>query len=176
MKRKICELLLIIVFYVLQCTAGRVLAIGGISPNFLIIIPVLFGFLNGKTEGIYTGFECGIIYDLFSYSIIGLSSIAMMFIGYFAGCFYQKYEEKEFLMPIAMVGAGDFIYGFLSYVVNFLLHNKLDVLYYLKRFIMPEVVYTVIVTIAIYRIIVFLNRHFEGKERKRAIEYDQGNI
>ena len=50
MKRKICELLLIIVFYVLQCTAGRVLAIGGISPNFLIIIPVLFGFLNGKTE------------------------------------------------------------------------------------------------------------------------------
>ena len=41
MKRKICELLLIIVFYVLQCTAGRVLAIGGISPNFLIIIPVL---------------------------------------------------------------------------------------------------------------------------------------
>ena len=58
MKRKICELLLIIVFYVLQCTAGRVLAIGGISPNFLIIIPVLFGFLNGKTEGIYTGNGC----------------------------------------------------------------------------------------------------------------------
>ncbi len=176
MKRKICELVLIAFFYALQCTAGRAIAIGGISPNLLIILPVLFGFLKGKGEGIYTGFVCGIFYDLFSYSILGLSSIAMMYIGYTAGYFYQKYEEREILMPIAMVGAGNLAYGFLSYVVNFLLHNKLDILYYLKRFIIPEVVYTVIVTIAIYRIIIFLNKHFEGKERKRAIEYDQGNI
>lgn len=176
MKRKLCELVLIVFFYALQCTVGKVIAIGGISPNLLIIIPVLFGFLNGKMEGIYTGFVCGLFYDLFTYDILGLSSLAMMYIGYFSGCFNRKYEEREVLIPIALAAAGSFAYGFLSYVGNFLLYNQLDVLYYLRRFIMPEVVYTVIITILIYRMIVFLNRHFEGKERKRTIEYDQGNI
>lgn len=176
MKRKLCELVLTAFFYTLQCTACRAIAIGGIAPNLLIILPVLFGYLKGKGEGIYTGIICGIFYDLFTYDIVGLSSIAMMYIGYFSGYFYQKYEETEILIPIGMVAAGSFTYGFLSYIVNFLLHNKLDILYYLKRFVIPEAVYTVIVTIVIYRIIVFLNKHFEAKERKRAIEYDQGNI
>ena len=51
MKRKIGELILIIFFYLLQVTLGRVIAIGGIKPNLLIILPVLFGFLHGKNEG-----------------------------------------------------------------------------------------------------------------------------
>lgn len=176
MKRKLCELALTAFLYALQCTACRAVAIGGITPNLLVILPVLFGYLKGKSEGIYVGLICGIFYDLFTYDIVGLSSIAMMYIGYFSGYFYQKYEETEILIPIGLVAAGSFVYGFLSYVVNFLLQNKLDILYYLKRFVIPEVVYTVIVTILIYRIIVFLNKHFEGRERKRAIEYDQGNI
>lgn len=56
MKRKIGELILIIFFYLLQVTLGRVIAIGGIKPNLLIILPVLFGFLHGKNEGMYVGF------------------------------------------------------------------------------------------------------------------------
>ena len=154
MKRKLCELALTAFLYALQCTACRAVAIGGITPNLLVILPVLFGYLKGKSEGIYVGLICGIFYDLFTYDLVGLSSIAMMYIGYFSGYFYQKYEETEILISIGHV----------------------DILYYLKRFVIPEVVYTVIVTILIYRIIVFLNKHFEGRKRKRAIEYDQGNI
>ena len=60
MKRKIGELILIIFFYLLQVTLGRVIAIGGIKPNLRINLPVVFGFLHGKNEGmslaIYAGF------------------------------------------------------------------------------------------------------------------------
>ena len=65
MKRKIVEFLIIIFFYVLQVTLGRVIAIGGIKPDFLVILPVLFGFLNGRNEGMYVGFIAGIMYDLY---------------------------------------------------------------------------------------------------------------
>lgn len=176
MKRKICELILILFVYGLQCTAGRVLAIGGIAPNLLVILPVLFGFLNGKNEGIYVGFLCGMIYDLFTYDILGLSSIAMMFIGYFSGYFFQKYEEKEMLIPVSLVGIASVAYGFMSYVVNFLLHNRLDIGYYFKRYIMPEAVYTVCIALLIYRVIVVLNKLFESKPRKRTTEYDAGSF
>lgn len=175
MKRKICELIVIIVVYALHCTAGRVLAIGGIHPNLLIILPVLFGFLNGQAEGIYVGFFAGLFYDAYTYDIIGFSSLIMMFAGYYAGYFSQKYEEREILLPLFMVAVANLVYGFLSYVGNFLLHNRLDVWYYLRRFVLPETVYTVAVTIVIYRLVVFLNHHFTGKPRKRVTEYDQGN-
>jgi rod shape-determining protein MreD len=176
MKRKLCELVLILVFYALQCTAGRAFAIGGIVPNLLVILPVLFGILKGRGEGIYVGFLCGLIYDLYTYDVLGLSSIAMMLVGYFSGFMYQKYEEKEFLIPVVLVAGASLFYGFMSYVVNFLLHNSLDIGYYVSRFIMPETVYTVCVAIVIYRGIVFLNRLFEKKPRKRTTEYDAGNI
>ena len=50
MKRKIGELILIIFFYLLQVTLGRVIAIGGIKPIMLIILPVLVGCLHGYND------------------------------------------------------------------------------------------------------------------------------
>lgn len=176
MKRKICEFILIVLFYALHCTAGRVLTVGGISPNLLIILPVLFGFLKGQYEGIYVGFLAGLMYDIYNYDIIGFSSIVMMTCGYFSGYFYQKYEENEVTIPLMLVLISNLVYGFLSYICIFLLKNKLDVLFYLKRFVIPESIYTVIFTVIIFKFIVFLNKHFEGKPRKRVTEYDQGNI
>ena len=176
MKRKICELILIIVFFVFQCTLGRAIAIGGVSPNFMIILPVIFGFLNGRNEGIYVGLICGLFYDLFSYDIIGFSSLTMMYAGYASGFFYQKYEEKEFILPLLLVGVSSLAFGFISFVGNFLLHNKLDVVFYIGRIVIPEVVYTVCVTLLIYQLLAFLNRHFEGNRRKRAKSFDERNI
>ena len=44
MKRKITELIIILFFYIMQVSAARVISIANISPNWLIIMPVFFGF------------------------------------------------------------------------------------------------------------------------------------
>ena len=54
MKRKIGELIIILLFYLFQVTLGRVISIAGIMPNLLIIMPVIFGYFNGKNEGMFT--------------------------------------------------------------------------------------------------------------------------
>ena len=69
MKRKIGELIIILLFYLFQVTLGRVISIAGIMPNLLIIIPVIFGYLNGKNEGMFTGFFAGALYDLSASSL-----------------------------------------------------------------------------------------------------------
>ena len=71
MKRKIGEILLILFFYIIQVTLGRVISIGGIKPNLLMILPVLFGFLNGSKEGMFMGFFAGFMYDLFFSDLLG---------------------------------------------------------------------------------------------------------
>jgi len=172
MKRKIGELILIVFLYLIQCTYGRYIEIGGITPNLLIIIPVLFGFLNGKNEGIYVGLVGGLLYDLLFNNIIGFSALIFMYIGYFAGCYYKKYEESEMLFPLLILFLGNMSFEFIAYIGNFLLHNKLDILYYMTRIVIPEVVYTIFVTIIIYKPLTYLNSKLESKDRRRVKNFD----
>jgi rod shape-determining protein MreD len=159
-------------FYLLQVTLGRVIAIGNIMPNLLIILPVLFGFLHGKNEGMFVGFFAGFMYDLFFSGLFGFSSLIFIYIGYFAGVFNQKYEENEMLVPLALLLLSNFSFEFLSYIGNFLLHNRLHVIYYVSRFMLPEVVYTLLVTVILYRPMVYLNAKLESSGKRRLSNFD----
>lgn len=172
MKRKIGELLLILFFYLLQVTLGRVIGIGGIKPNLLIILPVLFGFLHGKNEGMFVGFFSGFMYDLFFSGLFGFAALVFVYIGYFSGVFYQKYEETEMLVPLGLLLAGDFSFEFLSYIGNFLLHNRLNTMYYISRFILPEAVYTLFIAVILYKPMAFLNKKLEPRDKRRISKID----
>lgn len=176
MKRKTGELILIIFFYLLQVTLGRTIGIGGIMPNLLVVLPVLFGFLNGRIEGMFVGFFAGLMYDLYFSGLFGFSSLVFVYIGYFAGIFHQKYEENEMLVPLAILLLGSFSFGFLSYIGNFLLHNRLNVVYFVSRFILPEVIYTLLVTVALYKPLVFLNGRLDRRDKRRMNNFDERNI
>ena len=154
MKRKITELIIILFFYIMQVSAARVISIANISPNWLIIMPVLF----------YSG-------------LFGFTALIFIYIGYFSGFFYQKYEVREVLIPLALVITADFGYGFISYIGNFLLQNRLNVGFFMSRFILPEVVYTALVSLLIYHPIhYFCVITEQGKERKKKGKIDEGSI
>ncbi len=172
MKRKIGEILLILFFYLIQVTLGRTISIGGIKPNLLIILPVLFGFLQGSKEGMFVGFFSGFMYDLFFSDLLGFAGLVFVFAGYFAGLFYQKYEETELLIPLALLLVSDFCFEFMSYIGNFLLHNRLDVMYFISRFILPEVVYTLFVAVILYKPVAFINSRLDSRRKRRMSEFD----
>ena len=94
MKRKITELIIILFFYLMQVSVARVISIANISPNWLIILPVFFGFFCGKNDGMFVGFFAGIMYDLFYSGLFGVTALIFIYIGYFSGFFYQKYEDR----------------------------------------------------------------------------------
>ena len=134
----------------------------------MIILPGLFGFFEGIREGIFIGFLTGIIFDLFYCEILGLNAFIFMFLGFFSGFFKEHYNKEEMIIPLIAILLGDFSYGFINYVFNFLLKNRLDMPYYVSRIIMPEVVYTLFVTILIYKFIMYLDR-LSGKKSERKV-------
>ena len=168
MKRKVTELVIILLVYLIQGTFGRTIAIGGIVPNLLIILPVLFGFFKGKNEGMY---------DLFFSGLFGFSVLVFVYVGYYSGMFYKEYEKVEVLIPLAMVMLSDFIYEFLSYIGKFLLHNRLNADYFITKFIIPEMVYTLIIALVIYYPLMKLDTLLDVKWKKRKKgNLDEGNI
>ena len=131
----------------------------------------------GFVAAVNCGLVIGIMYDLFYSGLFGVTALIFIYIGYFSGFFYQKYEVREILIPLALVITADFGYGFISYIGNFLLHNRLNVGFFMSRFILPEVVYTALVSLIIYHPV-----HYvcvltgQERERKKKGKIDEGSI
>lgn len=165
MRRKIIELIIIFLSFIIQCTFFKAVSLGGIVPNLLIIVTSTFGFMRGQREGMYVGFLAGLFTDvLFGNGIIGLFTFVYTVIGYLNGLFSRIFYPEDIKLPILLIVVSDFLYNFLCYVFTFLLRSRLDLPFYLIHVILPEMVYTALVTLLFYRLIFGVESMIEEKE------------
>ncbi len=166
MRRKIVVTIIILVCFILQCTVFRSLAFGGIIPNLMIILTSSFGFMRGDREGLIIGFFCGLLCDIFYGDILGFYALMCMYIGFVNGKFSRIFYPEDIKLPIALIVVSDLTYGIVCYILQFLLRGKFDFPYYFTRVILPEAVYTIMVTIILYPLILKINERLEVKERR----------
>ncbi len=166
MRRVIVATVTILLCFVLQCTVFRSLAFGGIIPNLMIILTSSFGFMRGDKEGLIIGFVCGLLCDIFYGDILGFYSLVLMYIGFVNGKFCKIFYPEDIKLPIGLIVVSDLTYGIICYCLQFLLRGKFDFLYYFTRVILPEAVYTIIVTIFIYPLVLKANSWLERKEKR----------
>lgn len=166
MKRGIITAVLIIICFLLQCTVFRSLAFGGIVPNLLIVLTASFGFMRGEKTGLLIGFFCGLLVDIFFASVIGFYALLYMYIGYMNGKFCTIFYPQDIKLPIALILGSDFCYGIICYVILFLLRGRFDFNYYFVHIILPEIVYTIVVTLLLYPLILWINTCLERGEQR----------
>ena len=166
MQRKFVLLLLILSCFILQGTVLKTLAIGSISPNLILILVISFGFMCGKNTGLWMGFWCGLILDLLCAELIGFYALVYMIIGFSAGCCCKLFYDDELRVPMVVTAAGDLIYGGLVYGMQFLLRGRTDFLYYMIRIIIPEMIYTVLLTVVMYKIFLKIHNKLTEQEMK----------
>ena len=166
MRRKIVVTIIILVCFILQCTVFRSLAFGGIIPNLMIILTSSFGFMRGDREGLIIGFFCGLLCDIFYGDILGFYALMCMYIGFVNGKFSRIFYPEDIKLPIALIVVSDLTYGIVCYILQFLLRGKFDFPYYFTRVILPEAVYTIMVTIILYPLILKINERLELRERR----------
>lgn len=177
MIRKLVLAVLIIISYLCQTTFNRSISIGNITPNLLIILVSVFALLRGKKEGMVIGFFAGLLCDLFyGYAdVIGFNALIYMYIGYVTGIFHDVIYTDDIMVPVAFAAVGDFAYNFMFYIVSFALRNKLEIKIYFRNIMLPELIYTVFLTIFLYKLYKGINNRLE-KHEKRGEGYDSRNI
>ena len=168
MYRKITILFLILIAYLLQSTMIRILPMGGVAPNLLIILTSCFGFMRGKKEGMVIGFVSGLIMDVLFGNIIGFYALVYMIIGYLNGFFASIFYPEDIKLPMVLITSSELLYCFVVYFFRFLIQGKIKFGYYFMHIILPEIVYTIFVTIIIYKIILNINEWLEDRERRNA--------
>ncbi|MCH1978251.1 rod shape-determining protein MreD [Lawsonibacter sp. OA9] len=158
MRRKLILAVLVLLTFLLQSTVFKALSIASITPNLLLILTVSFGFMCGKRIGMFTGFLSGLMIDMFYGNLFGFHALLYMWIGFLNGFLYKVYYDEDIKVPTMLVTASDAVYGIVIYGLQFMLRGRLNFFGYLKQIIIPEIVYTVVMTLLFYRLFLWINR------------------
>lgn len=166
MLRKIVIAVMVLFSFVLQGTLMQWISLGNTAPNLLIIITAAYGFMRGKKSGLLVGFFCGLLTDIFFGEVIGFYAIIYMYIGYGNGLFNRIFFPEDIKLPLFLITVSDFIYGIVIYLLLYLLRGRFHIDFYLLHVIVPEMVYTIVMTVIIYPIFLKLNRIFDKIEKR----------
>ena len=130
-----------------------------------------FGFMRGQKEGLFVGFFCGILLDFMSGSALGFYALIYMFVGFLNGFFKRIFFPDEIRLPVILIALSDFGCNLVIYFILFWFRGRFDFGYYLVHIILPELVYTMVVAILLYFILLKINQKLEEIERRSETKF-----
>lgn len=137
----------------------------------MIVLTASFGFMRGEKTGLIMGFACGFLADVFFGNVLGLNAMIYMYIGYANGKFNRIFYQEDIKLPLGLIFMSDLAYGFLYYITLFLMRRRFNIRYYFIHIILPEVVYTILVTLLLYPLVLWINKKLEESEKRRARKF-----
>lgn len=171
MRRKVTIFFIIVICFLLQSTVFQALSFASISPNLLIVVVSSFGFMRGRKEGMWIGLFCGLLLDIFFGDVFGFYAIVYMVIGYINGMFRKIFYPDDIKLPMMLILGSDLVLGLIMYLLRFLPRKKVHFGYYLGHIIIPEMVYTLVITLGLYFILLKINQHLEKIEKRSAAKF-----
>ena len=145
MRRKVNVFIIIAICFLLQTTLFQALSFASISPNLLL--------------------------DIFGSGILGFYALLYMYIGYINGCFRKMFYPEDLKLPMLLIAGSDLGCNLLIYFFLFLFRNRYHFQYYLWNIMLPELVYTMLITIFLYVIILKVNQRLETLEKRSASKF-----
>ena len=170
-KRFLITAVIIIAAYLLQCTVFSSLGLAGIKPFLLIIVTASFGFMRGSREGVLVGFVSGLLADIQFGDMIGFYALIYLLVGYINGMFQRLYFDEDIKLPLFLIAISEFLYGIIVYFLTYLLRSDFNFLLYLNKIILPELIYTIVITLGLYPLILFINHKLEAEEKRSASKF-----
>jgi rod shape-determining protein MreD len=168
-----CLAALIIINHVLQATVFGSFAVLGVKPDTTVILIVCYGIMRGDAEGAVFGFFAGLAQDLFGGYFIGLFALLGMLIGYLSGKPFKDFFRDNYSLPFVPVVIATLCHQFLFYFTSFLFRGKTEFWYYAGTIILPKTIYTALLTVPLYALLLVLNARLERFEDIRRGVYKE---
>ena len=166
-RRALINLILIVAAFTIQNCIFPLLPFLSASPNLLLILTFSFGFIEGKRAGMVYGVLAGLLLDLFYSGPFGFYTLFYIYVGYINGICTKYYYEDYITLPLILSVLNDLAYNMYVYVFRFLIRGRLNFWYYFRQLMIPELIFTVVTTLFIYRLILYINRKLKALESRR---------
>ena len=167
MKKFLVNIILILVFFVLQTSVFGRLSVALVTPNLIVILVAVCGFMQGDKTAIVVGFFCGLLLDIFTFKIWGFQALMYGLLGLAAGQFHNKFFPEDFKLPLLAITFSDLLCSVTMYFFTYLFRARFHFGFYFLNICLPELAYTLIVTFIIYPMFLFLYKFvFMDKARE----------
>jgi rod shape-determining protein MreD len=161
MRRISTDILITLLVVLLQTTVARFLAIGGLTPDLVLLWVVYLSIRRGTVAGTTAGFFAGLAVDMLSGAdgMLGLAALAKTVAGFAAGYFYNDNKTVQTLGSyrfILIVALAAFLHN-LIYFAIFLQGSDIGVWGAVAYYGLPAAAYTA--AAALIPMFVFARRH-----------------
>ena len=79
---------------------------------------------------------------------------------------HDKTRVYEYKLEGCMVGLSDLVYGFYYYITEFLVRGKLHFTFYFSHIILPELIYTLVISVVVFRVLNRLEKYLSTERRE----------
>lgn len=162
--RKVLNFVIVVVTilasFTIQTSVLPYLKAGGVTANLMIVVTCAFSFLLGETPGLFLGLFAGLLSDLMFGPMFGFYGAVYALIGFLCGKFKRLLFVEGLGFPVVMVAVSDLVYSFLSYVFLFLIRNRLFLADFFVQLMLPEMIYTCVVTVPVFPVITWVYHKF----------------
>ena len=171
MVRKILIAASIIMCALLQCSVFSMMSVLTVTPNLLLAISISFAIMCGSLTGMTTGFAAGLALDVLSGGVYGFYALIFMTLGYLAGFLNKIYNREDIKFPLFVIAVCDIFYGFIMYLILHFFRGDFQIQYYFLTVMLPELVFTVLVMIVLFPVILRLDQSISKRAGKNAKKF-----
>lgn len=150
--------LTLIIFWLLQEMLVPFIAIKTASPDLLLLVVAVAGFIEGSVTGATVGLVAGLLEDLVIPGSIGLNIMIKTLVGFFAGKVERTVFGSSALMPLIGFFVVSFAAQLLYIFAAFLFGDLIEVSTAFKAVVIPSAVYTAFFGLILFkRLVNFLS-------------------
>jgi len=150
---------ILMVNIVLQSSVFPFLEINNVKPDSLIVLVVSFSLIAGNPTGAVVGFIGGILQDILFGNNLGLYTLQYVLVGYITSLAYRKVYIDRLLVPVIFVIISNILKQLIMFIYNFFMQIDISPNQFFFKTVIPETLYTVVLTPVIFTVIYKLYRH-----------------
>lgn len=117
---------LVFLAVLLQVSALGGADIDGVAPDLLLVVVVLLAWNRGSLAGAWAGFAAGLLVDTATLGQLGVSSLLLLLVGYWAGRYAETTGRGRAFAPFLTVLVLGAVYGVSAYGLAALLGESVD--------------------------------------------------
>ncbi len=159
MHRRLTFFVVLVVALLLQLTVSPEIGIGSVKPDILLVATICWALFEGPGQGALFGFCAGLLEDIFSTAVLGVSAFAKIIVGYFSGELRQRVISKSVIWPMIIVFFGSILQELIRFATWALVGLEQRPPFSFGV-IAGLALYNALITLIIYPVI----RHFTGQE------------
>lgn len=167
MRKILISLVLLVLAFTIQICVFPQIAFLSSAPNLLLIFVFIYGFIEGKEAGMLYGLVAGLFMDLFYSGPFGFYTLFFINMGYLNGICTKYYYEDYITLPLVLCIVNDLAYNMYIYIFRFLIRARLNFGHYFIKIMIPEIIFTTVTTLVVYRFFLFINRKLKDWEQRR---------